>query len=461
MRPRQLSLDALRQALRQQPGIRGAELALRLQVSQPSVSRGLAALGDEVARIGRGRAARYALLRPVDRHGARWPLHRIDARGRPQLLGELSALHGGSWHFESNTPRPAWTGEFRDGLFPDLPWFLDDLRPQGFLGRSFASAHARELDAPEDLSRWHADNVLAALVRYGDDLPGDLVLGEAALTRALQQSVEPADVVDTADRSEEFLRRAQSALQGGPVGSSAGGENPKFTALLRDEPGRFRATVVKFSEPVSSSPGALRWADLLRCEHLAARALNDAGVSAAPTDILSAGGRCFLQSTRFDRTPTLGRRGQVSLRALDAATLGRGSGPWTDMADRLLAAGWIDTVSAENMRTLGLFGELIGNTDMHFGNLAFELADSAPFQLVPVFDMLPMLYAPGPGGAVVERGFAPPMPLPRFEQAWASAAGAAIAFWAAVEGDAAISDGFRRLAASNGDSVRRLVDRFG
>jgi hypothetical protein len=462
MRPRQLSLDDLRLALREQPGIGASELARRLQVSRPSVSRGLADLGDEVARIGRGPGSRYALVRPVDRYGKRWPLHRIDAQGRPEYLGEVSALHGGSWHLASSVPRPAWTqGEFRQGMYPNLPWFLDDLRPNGFLGRSFVSAHAAALDVPADLALWKSEHVLAALLRYGDDLPGDLVLGEAALTRALQEIVEPPDVVEHADRSELFLLRAQAALQGSAVGSSAGGEQPKFTALLREAPGQFSAAVVKFSEPAQASESARRWADLLRCEHLAGMALHDCGVAAAPTEILEAGGRCFLQSTRFDRTPTLGRRGQVSLRALDAAYLGRGREAWTGMADLLLAEGWIDASDAEDLRTLGLFGELIGNIDMHFGNVAFELADSAPFKLVPAFDMVSMLYAPGPGGALVEREFTPPVPLPRYRRAWARATSAACGFWTAVQRDASISDGFRKLAQGNGQRVQALVERFG
>ncbi len=462
MRPRQLSLDALRQALRERPGVAAGDLAAQLQVSLPTVSRGLTRLGGELARIGKRRGARYALLRLVDRHGSQWPLHRIDAQGRPASLGILSALQGGKWLFTSDAPRPAWmAGEFRQGLYPDLPWFLDELRPQGFLGRSFVSAHGQDLDAPLDLSLWNSEHVLAALLRYGDNLPGDLVLGDQALTRALQESVNPQDVIDLANRPEQFPRRADAALRGRPVGSSAGGEQPKFTALIAEAPAQYRATVVKFSEPMDSSDSARRWADLLRCEHLAGQALQAGGIAAAPSEVIDAGGRRFLQSTRFDRTPTLGRRGYVSLRALDAAYFGRGREAWTQMADRLLAANWIEPGTAQTLRTLGLFGELIGNSDMHFGNLAFELADAAPFKLVPAYDMLPMLYAPSASGAVVDRSFTPPVPLPRFQAEWNRAAIAAREFWAAVEADAAISDGFRQLATANGESIARLLARFG
>ena len=53
MQPLRLTPETLRQALRDLPIASAAELAQRLQVSQPTVSRGLAALGEGVVRIGR------------------------------------------------------------------------------------------------------------------------------------------------------------------------------------------------------------------------------------------------------------------------------------------------------------------------------------------------------------------------------------------------------------------------
>lgn len=461
MRPPRLTPEALRQALRDLPIASAAELAQRLQVSQPTVSRGLAALGEGVVRIGRTRAARYALSRSVDRLGASWPLHTIDADGRPHTVGRLHALQGSAWYFDSGAQHPYWLrGEFSQGLFPDLPWFLEDLRPQGFLGRAFAQQYAEELDAPADLGLWHGDHVLTALLRHGHNLPGRMVLGDAMLERALQEIIRPPNVVDVSDRADSYLRRAEAALQGQPVGSSAGGEQPKFTAVLREADGEYRGTVIKFSEP-GESVAAIRWADLLYCEHLAGTVLQSAGIAAAATEIIDAGGRRFLQSTRFDRSAELGRRGYLSLRALAAAYLGRARAPWVEMADLLLAQGWLSGPGAETLRCLGLFGEMIGNSDMHFGNLAFEFADHTPFKLLPVFDMLPMLYAPGSTGAVIERRFEPPVPLPRYQHAWQTATTLAVQFWSAVSADAAISAPFRTIAAANGDKVARLLQRFG
>ena len=52
-------------------------------------------------------------------------------------------------------------GEFADGLFPDWPWFLDDQRPQGFLGRAFARRGGAALGAPEDLRLWRDEDIAA------------------------------------------------------------------------------------------------------------------------------------------------------------------------------------------------------------------------------------------------------------------------------------------------------------
>jgi hypothetical protein len=46
------------------------------------------------------------------------------------------------------------------------------------------------------------------------------------------------------------------------------------------------------------------------------------------------------------------------------------------------------------------FGSLIGNTDMHAGNLSFVGDHGQPYALSPAYDMLPMAFAPTSGGSV-------------------------------------------------------------
>jgi hypothetical protein len=43
---------------------------------------------------------------------------------------------------------------------------------------------------------------------------------------------------------------------------------------------------------------------------------------------------------------------------------------------------------------------LIGNTDMHAGNLSFISSHGRPYHLAPAYDILPMGFAPRAGGAI-------------------------------------------------------------
>ena len=216
---------------------------------------------------------------------------------------------------------------------------------------------------------------------------------------------------------------------------------------------------MKFSDR-TDSPTGQRWSDLLRCEHHAAEVLAAHGVPASNTSIVEAGGRTFLEVTRFDRTDVLGRQGLVSLRALDAAFHGRGRADWWRHAPQLERDGWIDAPDAERLRTLGLFGALIGNTDMHLGNVSLVLTDQRPFALAPAYDMLPMRFAPGPGGEIVARGLDVLPPTPDVQSAWTRAAAAAGAFWHRVANDGRISASMRDIAADAARQINSARARF-
>jgi hypothetical protein len=461
--------DRLRFLLRQGAPASAPALAAALGISQPTVSRELAALGDGVLRLGRARQTRYSLLRPMGvagRLGARWPLSRIDASGRANALGHLAAAGAHGFVFEPQRAAPALThGDFTAGWYEGLPWFIDDLRPQGFLGRAFARRVSAALQLPEDPARWSDDDVAVALLLHGDDEPGDLVLGEAALRRAQQDLLDSPHAIAEGVQATRYPALAEAALHGEAVGSSAGGERPKFGVVVQTRraraasPPAWRSCIVKFSDR-TDTPGGTRWADLLRCEHLAAQVLREHGVDAAATTIVDAGKRCFLEVTRFDRTPTLGRRGLVSLRALDAAFHGHGAIDWWRYAPQLEREGWIGTTDAQRLSVLGLFGALIGNDDMHLGNASLVLGDERPLPLAPAYDMLPMRFAPTAGGEVVARSFTALPPAPEFAPAWRHAAQAAIVFWQRVRSTARISSAFKAIAADAQRKVDAALQRL-
>ncbi|QWT22204.1 type II toxin-antitoxin system HipA family toxin YjjJ [Bacillus sp. NP157] len=432
-----------------------AALADAMAVSQPTVSRAVGEAGDRIVRIGRGRRTRYAVVRDVRGLGTHWPLFRIDAAGRPQAFGEFTALHGGG-SFVAAGVRPGWMrDEFVDGLFPGIPWFVDDQRPQGFLGRQFAQAWAHELGLPVDILRWNDDAVLAAMLLRGDDGPGDFVLGNDALARALR---DPPRAMPASRRSEAYAGLAEAALAGEPVGSSAAGEQPKFTTRIEDADGSVRHVIVKFSEPVST-PAGRRWADLLIGERLAGQVLREHGHASAETALVWSGGRMCLEVTRFDRIGTHGRRGFVTLAAWSDAHDGERD-DWASATLRMHQSGWVDAATEAEVRQRWWFGRMIGNTDMHFGNLGFFLDDALPLAVAPGYDMLPMLYRPGASGAIVPREFVPATPVPADYAYWERAAAWAEDYWQRVAAADDVSDDFRAIAAANGETVARARQRF-
>lgn len=446
-------LDALR--ARRQASAR--ELGEALGASQPSISRWLSAAGDQVVRFGQARHSRYAATRHVRGLGDRWPLYRIDGNGQPHTFGQLIALHGDGCLIATAQPVDWLRDEFRDGLFPGLPWLLDDIRPQGFLGRLFAQRSARELGLDPDILRWNEDTVLTALLLRDEDGPGNFVLGDQALGRALRSTPE---AIPAPQRGERYAALAQATLTGERVGSSAAGEQPKFTACVEDADGSLRHVIVKFSEPVEGNPVARRWADLLICEYLASQLLAEHGQASARDELIWSHEQLCLESTRFDRLGAHGRRGFVSLAAWSDAHDGVRDN-WSNAAERMQRDGWLDAAALEQVRQRWWFGRMIGNTDMHFGNLGFFLGDSLPLQLAPSYDMLPMLYRPAANGSIVPREYQPPPPLPAALVYWRQAVAWAVTYWQRVAQHPQISADFRRTAGDNQARLISLRQRFG
>ena len=154
--PDDLSQAILQALLRQGGVLSSAELQARLGVSQPTVSRALAPLiqSGAVQKVGAARKQRYVLPRTVRGVGRSIPVVRIDAQGQPSPFARMAPLASGA----------VWIDE-DDGLskrFDGLPWFLDDMRPQGFMGCTFAHSHP-ELQLGNDPRYWSDEDVLRAL----------------------------------------------------------------------------------------------------------------------------------------------------------------------------------------------------------------------------------------------------------------------------------------------------------
>lgn len=434
-------------------------LAERLGISQPTLSRRLQALSGRLERIGSGRASRYALRRDIRHFGSTWPLYRLNEKGRPALWAELRAVHGGFRLIHSDKASAPWLDrDYPDGLFSGLPFFLQDIAPQGYLGRAIARGYSASLGVPPDPDNWKDEDIISYLFTAGDDLPGDFILGDRAVESALRCQTEiGTHAIPVFDRIARYPERAMQAQQGEITGSSAGGEQPKFPANL-EEDGSYRSVLVKFTS-ADESPVRTRWSDLLACEQIAAGFLRARSIPAASTQILDAGQRRFLEIERFDRVNAAGRRGLLTLGALEDAFLDSFSTDWVSAAILLQNSNWLTPDSARRLRWLWCFGDLIANSDMHRSNASVQFI-TPPFELAPSYDMLPMLFAPGAQGDLAERQFNPRPPLPAVADVWSDAASAAIAYWDQVITSHLISFGFRAIAQRCRDKVVALQKQF-
>jgi serine/threonine protein kinase HipA of HipAB toxin-antitoxin module len=249
-------------------------------------------------------------------------------------------------------------------------------------------------------------------------------------------------------------------MAGEATGSSAGGEQPKFACVLEDETGLRRGVLVKFSA-AQDNPATRRWASLLRAEHLALQVLRAAGLPASESELFETNGQTFLQVGRFDRVPDeglsrLGRRGAISLLALDSAYVGKADEGWPVITAALKEQGYISAEAHQQAERLFAFGLMTANTDMHAGNLSFLHAGRMPLDIAPAYDMLPMHYAPRTSGVVPDTAPAIRMRVPPSLDAWRVMRPVAITWWDALKNDISIDDAIRAGADASITALRQL-----
>ncbi len=434
-------IDSIRLRLRSGPAS-ARQLVDRLEISQPTASRALAALGDEIIRIGSGRSIQYA-LRDGGRGLDNIPVYRIAADGTIRRLGMLIPVCPNGFVMHQEDGRCLYSD--------NLPWWLLDMCPQGFLGRAYAEHHAAALGLPPSLAEWSETHMLRALVAHGEDVVGNLLLGDVARERFINAPLPvPVDHL-------QYPRLADAAERGEIPGSSAGGEQPKFTAFTGQH------VIVKFTS-ANDNPVAQRWRDLLAVEHIAAEVLHVAGIPASRSRLIDIANRRFLEVERFDRVGALGRRALFSLASVEAEFVGDAQSPWPVLSERLAAHGIITEDAAAVASLLYAFGVLIGNSDMHNGNLSFVAEHGRPYQLAPAYDMLPMAFAPRSGGALPDS-----LPAARLHpgihtETWHMAIALADEFIMNMERDGRLSDGWApcaRALVQHFEEARKRIGRLG
>ena len=399
-----------------------SDLRERLGVSPATLMRMVRHAGPDVLRIGRGRATQYALRQQWPAlDGSRFPVFRVTESGAPVSTGELVTLAA-----RQVARMPA------RGVSNGLPMELADARPSGFLGRHFAAIHA-DLRLPPRLADWSDHHILLAMSRRGEDLPGNLIVGEESFARW--------HALESASRTRnDYPALADATIAGHPPGSSAGGERPKFGTLVND-----RHMLVKFAARRGvADAAARRWCDLLILEGLALDVVGSRGIAAARTNVIETPSHWFLESERFDPAGVRGRVGVLSLAAVhdDLAD------SWARAAASLRDAGRLTGEDARRLRWLDAFGALIGNTDRHQYNILF-FTDGSRLRLAPAFDQVSMLYAPTADGQVPPRVFEVPNVTSDTLDVWDEARNAARRFWAQGSDDARVSDDTRFSCARN------------
>lgn len=415
-------MDGLVSILIQHGPLSGADLARRLKVSPATISRLVAQAGPLVCQMGRTRGSRYAATRTIAALQLPLPVFRISESGAAAPFATVWPLSGGGHWVEP----AAGKGTHHVGLPP----FGMDMTPQGYLGRAFGQHYGSELGLSPRPTEWSDDDRLVALARRGEDCAGNLIIGGESMDRWLAWTPREVSV-------EEFPRLADASAAG-EIGSPAGGENPKFGVFCEG-----RHVLVKFVGDDQSAV-AHRWKDLLVAEDFCLEWLRRAEVRTAEARWFDREDRRFLEVVRFDRVGSRGRRGVLSLAALDNEYYGQGKN-WTRLATAMEKEGRISPEDGKRIRWLDVFGQLIANTDRHLGNLSFLVGDDGALTLAPVYDMLPMNFAPSQT-MVVDRPFGPAPPTIETLDVWPDAARWAEEYWRNLALAPALSDDFRAIA---------------
>lgn len=424
---------------------RGALTSLDLQkltnLSQAQVSRHLKSLEPEVIKIGKGKNTKYVLTRDIPQVGSKISIYCVSEQGELTQRGVLYPVFPKGFYWASLNSK-------QSTIYDDLPYFLNDLRPSGYLGRLIPKTYP-DWGFPEDIRLWTAESTLKYITHFGTDLIGNYIVGERAAEKFLNSKLLHSNALQNeASNENHYDTLAQTVEQKGIPGSSAGGEHPKFTTSNKEE-----QVLVKFVQNTQHELTKRR-IDLLIAEHTAAKLFKERN-QASCTRILRSTSYTFLEVSRFDRVGLFGRKGLLSLLSLDAEFLGSGES-WSIVAEKLFNKKIISQETLNEIVLREYFGHMIGNSDMHSGNLSFYFEEEKVLNVSPLYDMLPMRYAPMQD-FLYSGTITPIAPRPSYRNLWREAVNLAAKYWNVLQKEENLSCDFKKIAELNETLLKNML----
>ncbi len=412
------------QLLTEQGPLSSAAVQKALGISRPTLSRLMREVNDQVLRLGQTRQIRYAVPRQLEGLPDSLPVYRVDEDGRAHDHARIRALAPSEW---------AWQAEDGLRIGTGLPREISALWPRGYM----ADAHFGQVGDEEEQLR--------LLSEQGIAMPGNLILGEAAMAGFLGHDPEPHSL-------DDLPKLAQQAEAGDPPGEPVPGDSPRFTAWMEGH-----QVLVRFA-PLADSPTAQRQAGLLAAEAQALELLRRQGLPVAPARLLDLGGYRFLATARIDRVGRLGRRAVLPLRALS----GKGVDPEdaAATATALKRSARLSAEEAEQILWLEEFFRLIGSRPLDGETLPFFPTEDA-LHLAPLQALPPSRLAPAEDGSLPERFPTPGLPATGELARWRSAAQAAAEYCQRLASDERLDFELRKLAGGHGKMLAERLERLG
>jgi len=185
--PKKINLDRLIQhfteKLSSEGPLNAKTICRDLGISQPTFSRMIQKSVENILTIGKARSTNYALKKKLSGLDTKIPIYQVSVKGTPNHIANLHPIYPNGFYFESIHP------DILSKTYEDLPYFFEDLRPQGFLGRIIPGQYP-DLEVPNDITYWNSTHCIRYWVKYGSDNIGNLILGDQAVEKFLKLKID-------------------------------------------------------------------------------------------------------------------------------------------------------------------------------------------------------------------------------------------------------------------------------